>query len=75
MVTPRPDPNSEAGSLHGIWQAIRKARLEVDEATDGVETGAVYGIAGAHAVVQDADEHLDEGAPEPGAAGRADRDA
>jgi hypothetical protein len=75
MMTGRPDPNSEPRSLHGLWHAIREARLEVDEAADRVEARTVHGIASANAVVQDADENLDERAPEPGSAGRADRDA
>jgi hypothetical protein len=74
MMTGRPHPNSETRSLHGLWHAIREARLQVDEAANRVEARTVHGIASANAVVEDANEDLDERAPEPGSAGSADRD-
>jgi hypothetical protein len=74
VVKRRPDPNREARSLHGLWDAIWKARLEMDEVADGMEARTVHGIAGAQALVEESGEHLDERAAEPRPAGGPDSD-
>jgi hypothetical protein len=65
MVRRRPDPNREAHSLQSLWEAIRKARLEMEEAGDGVETRTIHGIAGAQTFVEDAAQNLNNGTPQP----------
>jgi len=74
VMTPRPDPHREPRTLKELWDELRKARLEVDKASDGVEARPVHGISGAQAFVENAGDDLDEGASEPGSTGGTDRE-
>ena len=75
MMTRRPDPNREARSLQSFCNAIRKARLEMEEVADRVETRTVNGIPGAQTFVEDAAKHLNDGASQPRAARGSNRDS
>jgi hypothetical protein len=73
-MAPGPNPHREPRTLKELWDELRKARLEVDKAADGMESRPINGISGAKAVVENAGEHLHEGATEPGPAGGSDRE-
>lgn len=73
MVARRPHANGETSSLQLVWHLIGKARLEVDEVPDRVQTRVIHGICGALAFVKNADKHLDEGASQTRSTRRADR--
>ena len=73
MVRRRPHSNREARSLESFWNAVAKARLEMEEVTDGVETRTIHGIAGAQTFVEDAAQNLNNGTPQPRAARRPNR--
>ena len=57
-----------------LWDVIRKARLEMHELADRVESWPINGISWAKAFVENAGEDLDEGAAEPRPPGGTDRE-
>jgi hypothetical protein len=71
-MTPRPLAHREICIGEGFLHFLREAGLEVDEVPDGMESRTINGIPGAQVIVEDAAEHLDDGAAEPGPAGGAD---